>query len=35
LSSMYYGKKISHVCGYTIELDLMFYGNEILHFYEY
>jgi hypothetical protein len=35
LSSMYYERELSHVCGYTWELDLTFYGNEILHFYGY
>jgi hypothetical protein len=32
LSSMYYRRELSHICGYTGELDLMFYGNEILYF---
>jgi hypothetical protein len=32
---MYYGKELSCVCGYTGELDFMFNGKEILHFYGY
>jgi hypothetical protein len=32
---MYYERELSHVCGYTRELDLMFYVKEILHFYRY
>jgi hypothetical protein len=35
LSSMYYGRKLSHVCGYTQELDLTFYEKKILHFCGY
>jgi hypothetical protein len=33
--TMHYGRELSHVFWYTRELDLMFYGNEILHFYVY
>jgi hypothetical protein len=32
---MYYKRELSHVCGYTRELDLPFYENEILHIYGY
>jgi hypothetical protein len=28
---MYYGRKLSHFCGYTRELHLTFYKKEILH----
>jgi hypothetical protein len=35
LSSVYRERELSHVCGYTWELDLTFYKNEILHFYGY
>jgi hypothetical protein len=33
--TMYYGRELSQVCGYTQELDLTFYEKEILHFYVY
>jgi hypothetical protein len=29
---MYYGRELSHICGYTWELHLTFYGKEILYF---
>jgi hypothetical protein len=32
---MYYGRELSHVCGYTGELDLTFYGKERLNFCGY
>jgi hypothetical protein len=32
---MYYGRELSHVCGYTRELDLTFFRKEILHFCGY
>jgi hypothetical protein len=35
LSSMYYGRELSHICGCMRELDFTFYENEILHFYGY
>jgi hypothetical protein len=35
LSSIYYESELSRGCGYTQELDLTFYENEILHFYGY
>jgi hypothetical protein len=35
LSSMYYGRELSHVCGYAWELGMTFYGKEILHFWRY
>jgi hypothetical protein len=31
LSSMHYGRELSHICGYTRELDVTFYGKKILH----
>jgi hypothetical protein len=30
-----YGRELSRVCRYTWELNLMFYGKEILHFCGY
>jgi hypothetical protein len=30
---MYYGRKLSRVCGYTGELELTFYEKEILYFF--
>jgi hypothetical protein len=35
LSSMYYGRELSHVCGYAWELHLTFYGMKILYFCGY
>jgi hypothetical protein len=35
LSSIYYGRELSHICGYTRELGLTFNRNEILHFFGY
>jgi hypothetical protein len=31
--SMYYERELSHICGYTGEVDLTFYGKEIFHFF--
>jgi hypothetical protein len=32
---MYYGRELSHVCGYTRVLDLTFYEKKILYFCGY
>jgi hypothetical protein len=32
---MYYERGLSHICGYTQELEVIFYEKEILHFYVY